>query len=234
MWRIDGFNSDRDPPGPAPIPPSQAVNSHSKVSVPTSSISGTRSAWGGRFQRLLQFDLPDHNQFYIRFNIFHAIGAHPILVAGNENSKLFFWDLQRLEDAGIGDDPSVSASSSAVQSTSSGHIGVATTKLGRGGKAAKAAKAANAAKITKIPKIPNRGIGDPFRSVEPHKEITIQGYTFVFRQMAWSPDGQWCVATGDVSLIHILHRWEDGVPPPEVGAGMYWARRKVLESCADS
>lgn len=35
--------------------------------------------------------------YYIRFNIFHELGRHPILVAGNEKSKAFFWDLQKLE-----------------------------------------------------------------------------------------------------------------------------------------
>jgi polycomb protein EED len=98
LWRIDGFSSNRTTP-PAPVPVSSALRSTTQVTVAAHSASSTRSAWGGRFQRLLQFELPQTNIFYMRFNIFHQMGRHPILVAGNEKSKVFFWDLRRLEES---------------------------------------------------------------------------------------------------------------------------------------
>ncbi|KAF2684490.1 WD40 repeat-like protein [Lentithecium fluviatile CBS 122367] len=216
LWRIDNFSSDRPPPGPAPIPLVRTVNSHEKVTIPTTSIEGTRSAWGGRFQRLLQFDFPDHKTFYVRFSLFHKLGAHPILVAGNDDSRIFFWDLQLLEDLGAGDfaEPKKvlllardiregSAASNNSGTSGSSHLSRSgpSTK-GRGGKS----------------KRRNRGIGDPFHSIEAHSIITVPKYTFGFHQFAWSHDGQWCVGVGDFSLINVLHRWEKRVPTPETSS----------------
>jgi polycomb protein EED len=215
LWKIDEFSSDSTDIPDAPIPTSIAVTSRTPVTVPANSTSGTRSAWGGRFQRLLQFDLPDTNQFYIRFSIFHEPGRHPILTAGNERSKAFFWDLQRLEEAGTCDEAqgnkanlglprhvregSVSSNASSAVSTGSGP-----TK--------------NKRKKTKEKEQPkNRGIADPFLSIKAHKIIEIPKYTaFPFRHFSWSRDGQWCVGAGDNGLINVFHRWEKGVPPIKI------------------
>ncbi|KAI9663031.1 MAG: hypothetical protein M1821_008079 [Bathelium mastoideum] len=99
LWKIDGFSS-RDPvPSPAAAPTS-------------SQLSETRSAFGGTFQRLLQFGAPHTNLFYMRFGLFHQPHKHPVLAIGNEKSRFLFWDLQRLEEgidaqSGGGDDVSV-------------------------------------------------------------------------------------------------------------------------------
>jgi len=58
----------------------------------------TRSAFGGRFQRLLTFELVSAAPFYMRFSLFSQPGHHPILAMGNELSKYSFWDLRRLQD----------------------------------------------------------------------------------------------------------------------------------------
>jgi polycomb protein EED len=216
LWRIDNFSSDRAPPGPAPIPRSTAVNSHTRVTVPASSIQSTRSAWGGHFQRLVQFRLPDHVGFYLRFGLFHELGAHPILIAGNEKSKIFIWDLQRLEELGIGD-----------TADSKTKMGLLLPRHIRDGSSSSTNSGTSTAQSTgPVPVLPSakgkrakpkttRGIRDPFHSVQVHKEIMVPKYNFAFRQFAWSRDGQWCVGVGDYSLINVLHRWEHGVPPPE-------------------
>lgn len=58
----------------------------------------TRSAFGGRFQRLLTFELMPAAPFYMRFSLFSRPDLHPILAMGNEVSKYSFWDLRRLQD----------------------------------------------------------------------------------------------------------------------------------------
>lgn len=58
----------------------------------------TRSAFGGRFQRLLTFEMAPATPFYMRFGIFDKPGHHPMLAMGNELSEYSFWDLQRLEE----------------------------------------------------------------------------------------------------------------------------------------
>ncbi|KAF2180561.1 WD40 repeat-like protein [Zopfia rhizophila CBS 207.26] len=106
LWAIDNFNSENPPPpySSVPMPPSRISKGTTPIWLPSAQTTGTRSAWGGRFQRLLQFEEPYSTYFYIRFGLFHEPGKHPILVAGNEKSRLFFWDLQRLEEAGAIED----------------------------------------------------------------------------------------------------------------------------------
>ncbi|KAH3983241.1 hypothetical protein HBI55_065060 [Parastagonospora nodorum] len=207
MWKIDGFSSDSEQIPHAPIPTSIAISSKTPVTIPANSTSNTRSAWGGRFQRLLQFELPYTNKFYMRFSIFHELGHHPILVAGNEKSKAFFWDLQRLEGAGTGDDwiqsskaiplglprhvreESTFSNASSVTSTGSG-----TTRRKRKTK-----------KKYQEPKR-NRGIGDPFTSIKADKIIEVPKYNFPFRHFGWSRCGQWVVGVGDSGLINVFYR----------------------------
>ncbi|KAF4555675.1 WD domain-containing protein 29 [Elsinoe fawcettii] len=82
LWKIDGFSSA------APIPTRPPMAEPGKF---------TRSAFGGRFQRLLTFDMPNSSPFYMRFSLFDRPDYHPILVMGNEKSRFSFWDLYALE-----------------------------------------------------------------------------------------------------------------------------------------
>lgn len=212
LWKIDGFSSDNADIPDAPIPTSIAVRSNTPVKVPANSTSGTRSAWGGRFQRLLQFDLPDRKFIYMRFSIFHELGRHPILVAGNMKSKAYFWDLQRLEDAGTSDDGSQADKSAPLglprhvregSNSSNGSSAVSTGSGPTKGKRKKIKEHTH-----------DRGIADPFLSIKAHKIVEVPKYlAFPFRHFGWSRDGQWCVGVGDSGLINVFHRWEKGVPP---------------------
>jgi polycomb protein EED len=202
------------------------------VTVPTQSVSGTRSAWGGKFQRLLQFDFPGAEAWYIRFGLFHEAGKHPILAAGANGSKMYFWDLQMLENAGGGiEKPNqnkkktatselqsrdgravseASVGSTGAHSTSSGQTPSATTLekavLKKGSKSVKSGK--GKAKRSET----TRGIGDPFKSIIAHKKIEVPKYDFNYRQVAWSRGGEWCVGTGDYGVVSIFSRWENGFP----------------------
>jgi polycomb protein EED len=145
----------------------------------------------------------------MRFSIFHEIGQHPVLVAGNQKSKAFFWDLQRVEESGTGEAAfqtgllslprHIREGSSSSLASSTISAGSGTTKTQR-------------KKTKELPR--DRGIADPFRSIRAHKIIEVPKYAaFPFRQFSWSRDGQWCVGVGDGGMINVFNRWEQGVPP---------------------
>ncbi|CAK7564840.1 MAG: hypothetical protein SEPTF4163_002743 [Sporothrix epigloea] len=48
---------------------------------------------------------------------------------------------------------------------------------------------------------------DPHTLVKAHKTETTKGLSAVGRQVAWSPEGEWCVVVGSNSRIMILQRW---------------------------
>lgn len=88
LWKIDGFDPDEPPPNRPPIP---TPDVHTRSSFPQSSRSRG-------FQRLLSFQMPHTDRFYHRFGLLHKDEMRPILCMGNQESKYFFWDLQRLEE----------------------------------------------------------------------------------------------------------------------------------------
>lgn len=212
LWSVDKFSSDRTTTPPAPIPTSNAVHSRSPVTIQANTTSNTRSAWGGRFQRLLQFELPHTNQFYIRFSIFHELGRHPILAAANEKSKTFFWDLHRLENSGVGEDGSQNAKGLPLGLPRHVREGSTTSTASS---AVSTSSGTTRAKQKKVKEQHiDRGISDPFRSIKAHKMVEIPRYkAFAFRHSAWSRDGQWFVGVGDCGTIAIFNRWEKSVPP---------------------
>lgn len=212
LWKIDAFSSDNAVIPDPPIPTSAASTSRTPVTVPAKSSSTTRSAWGGRFQRLLQLALPDTDQFYIRFNLFHELGSHPVLAAGNEKSKAFFWDLQRLENSGTGED--TSQRGKAIPNGLPRHIRDGSVSSNASSAVSTSSGATKGTKKKAKEQTRDRGIADPFTSIKAHKIIQIPKYAaFPFRQFSWSRDGQWCVGVGDPGLINVFHRWEKGVPP---------------------
>jgi polycomb protein EED len=216
LWKIDGFSSDSVNIPDAPVPTSKAITSTTPVTVPKNSESGTRSAWPGRFQRLLQFDLPETTIFYQRFSIFHEHGCHPVLAAGNEKSKVFFWDLQRLEESGMGEDDSKAMALKLPNHIREGSVSSNASSAVSAGSGPSKSKKRKAKE-----QLPDRGIADPFLSIRAHKIIEVPKYlAFTFRQFAWSRDGQWCVGVGDTGLVNVFHRWEKGVPPVEADAEM--------------
>ena len=133
LWKIDGFNSSDSVPTDPPLPGPNIY---------------TRSAFGGRFQRLLTFDMPDTNPFYIRFSLFDGLSGHPILVMGNQKSKYCFWDLQKLEQGPDGNDIASAKRSASKRRRGGGNAGrgarTATSALGRDAQAQARAEEASA------------------------------------------------------------------------------------------
>lgn len=88
LWKIDGFDSELEPPAeyPTPVP-----------GVDTRSAFPHASDRRG-FQRLLTFDMPYTDRFYLRFSLLHAPGFRPILAMGSVKYRYSLWDLQALEE----------------------------------------------------------------------------------------------------------------------------------------
>jgi polycomb protein EED len=145
--------------------------------------------------------------------LFHELGRHPILVAGNEKSKVFFWDLQRLENSGTGEDGTHNTKipDGLPRLVREGSFASTSSSAVSGGPGASKGKK----KKTKEKELPrDRGISDPFRSIKAHKIIEIPKYqAFTHRNFASSRDGQWIVGAGDCGFITVFNRWENGVPP---------------------
>ena len=88
LWKIEGFDPNEPPPSEPPMP---APDVHTRSAFQHSPRSRG-------FQRLLTFSMPHTDRFYQRFGLLHTPGMRPILCMGNQVSKYFFWDLQRLEE----------------------------------------------------------------------------------------------------------------------------------------
>ena len=215
LWRIEGFDSSK------PFPPAPS-------SSPTPEFRATRSAFGGTFQRLLQFDAIETNPFYMRFSLFTQPHRHPILVIGNEKSKVFWWDLQSIEawdgqNATPNNDtfkfPGTSSSSkpkkgvarqlSKQQRESS--ISSSTTAATNSAFGHSIAGASTASFEDRgdrgAPKAEKKfSTDDPFRKLLPHRTQVVPRVTFAARQIAWSVGGDWMVVCGDQGMIAVFGR----------------------------
>ncbi len=195
LWRIDGFDSS------APVPPPDAAPS-------THVFRETRSAFGEGYQRLLQFETVDTTPFYMRFSLFSQPFKAPILVIGNEKSKVFFWDLQRLETWTEKDDvrfrmpfkknsrqPTGGQREPSVASTTSSSVNPGSND------------SQSSAATSGFPRSRERyGVEDPFKEIKPHNAITVPKIEFAARKAAWSVGGEWLFVVGDQGMIAIFHR----------------------------
>ncbi|KAI9821234.1 MAG: hypothetical protein M1827_003969 [Pycnora praestabilis] len=199
LWRIEGFSSSNPHPTPETAPS-------------THEFRETRSAFGGGYQRLLQFEAPQTDLFYLRFGFFNQPEKHPILAMGNEASKIFFWDLERLEEWSGNDHdarwatkktkrpPGLLRESSTSTTASSARTGsndgvvsqpVAWSDIPRDAKANK-----------------KYNISNPFNTIAPHLSVTVPKVMFAARQVAWSVGGEWMVVVGDNGMLGVFRRWE--------------------------
>ncbi|KAF1353855.1 WD40-repeat-containing domain protein [Delphinella strobiligena] len=200
LWKIDGFSAaDNDLTPPVPV---HGVH--------------TRSAFGGRFQRLLTFELMPAAPFYMRFSLFSRPDRHPILAMGNEVSKYSFWDLRRLQDGHV---PAEERGTwSRVNRKKRSRTGAgesvfgsfASTKLGREGSTTSNASSARASHMSDSSTAHadlKFDVADPYKPLLAHRSIEIPGrLSFACRQVAWSNCGKWCVAVGDYGMTVVFKR----------------------------
>jgi polycomb protein EED len=153
----------------------------------------------------------------MRFSLFHYPGRRPILVIGNEKSKVFFWDLQALEEwdatapripqtDGNYEVPSRAAKrviahkssglrQGSYDSETTGTTGTGPAEgevIGEGDPQAKEKFA----------------VDDPFRVLLPHKVHVVPRVSFAARQTSWSVGGEWMVLVGDEGMIVLFGRKE--------------------------
>jgi polycomb protein EED len=111
LWMVTGFNSRGPRPSPDSAPSTGIFEDTRSGFLPKkqyddgSSIRKDTKSEGlsqiSLFTRLLEFSVPSTNVFYMRFSILIPSPAHPdlhpVLAIGNMKTKVFFWDLARLE-----------------------------------------------------------------------------------------------------------------------------------------
>ena len=215
LWRIEGFDSSNTPPCPDSAPT-------------THEFRPTRSAFGGTYQRLLQFEALETTPFYMRFSLFCQPGKRPILVIGNEKSKVLFWDLQSLEEW--------EGSSKDGDENNDNRFKIPRAKKGVARKILSKQRESSIASTTTT--TTNTGssvdpnslfsstfldpmgetvegnsrakqkfaVDDPFKTLSPHRTHVVPRVTFASRQIAWSVGGEWMVVVGDQGMIALFTR----------------------------
>ncbi|KAK3678276.1 hypothetical protein LTR78_001571 [Recurvomyces mirabilis] len=208
LWKIEGFDSELDPPTDPPIP---GPGIYSRSSFPHE--KGSRG-----FQRLLTFDMPYTTRFYLRFGLLQQPDMRPILAMGNEQSKFLFWDLQKLEE---GYDPSEEkmkksrgrksrgGAANAVNQTNLSRMGELRKNSGPGSDIMGVTPEASSTSVS-VPPERKYDLGDSFMPLKAHRSIVantdVVGNHFATAQIAWSPDGAWMIGVGDHGMMCMFHR----------------------------
>ncbi|KAE8447750.1 hypothetical protein EG329_010144 [Mollisiaceae sp. DMI_Dod_QoI] len=120
LWSINAFDSSSPPPPPTTAPTIHDLTRDTRSAFLSSSSSNSAAL----YTRHLQFSIPDSEIIFMRFSLFpgcltttttssdptasfpstdsskssSAIAGNPILAFCNTGSKVFFWDLSRLEN----------------------------------------------------------------------------------------------------------------------------------------
>ncbi|OIW31756.1 WD domain-containing protein [Coniochaeta ligniaria NRRL 30616] len=232
LWRIEGFNSQNPPPSPLDAP----TNYDPKKITRSAFSSATPSSCPAEYTRLLEFSVPEcGHQFFMRFSVFQAPGKHPILAFCNARSKVLFWDLARLtayhEFMTALKDPKrdktvpIERPSWLPAKAPKKEKGDAVSKLRDPGDQYDAASEAAT---------PDPGVAEPAMEFGPdvvahwegmygvsqahrqplkaHKTHAVtkdlhREAIFIGRQVAWSPDGDWCIVSGNSNRALFFQRW---------------------------
>lgn len=190
-----------------------------------------------QYTRLLELHTPNCGpQFFMRFGLHHVPGQNPVLAFCNAGGNILFWDLRRLavyhdvmrdlrdpdgdRDAAplptwlkpiiprqradmfgrIKKRPALVSVSTRQSSTTSLRAG-GVQGAGAAGESAQEFSAETleswAAKYS---------MEDPHEPVKAHRTES-SASTFVGRQAAWSPGGEWCVVVGSSNTALVLQRW---------------------------
>lgn len=123
---------------------------------------------------------------------------------GNERSKIFFWDLQRLEEGSSDGKDEQQGGTFNVPRRSSDRV----DRLAEMREVSIVSNASSGvgSSGSSAPPDNKHSIRDPFAPVAAHKSITVPKVSFAMRQVAWSTGGEWCVAVGDCGMICLFRR----------------------------
>lgn len=168
LWQIQNFSSSSPP-----LPPSSAPTTHE--------WRETRSAYGGTYDRLLQFHAPDTEPFFLHFGLLSQPTLHPVLAVGGTTGRVYMWDLRRIENCR----PAMAGSGTADGASTEGPAPAHKPS----GKARKEDE-----------------INDPFCLIKAHSVQDIpKGKTV--REVGWSKGGEYMVGVGDAGMVAIFRRW---------------------------
>lgn len=141
-----------------------------------------------------------------------------MLVIGNESSKVYFWDLQRLEEWTEADDLEGSDGFKVPLVVKKKHAGgrprikqrepsVASTTTSGSFAAPRSEDSVEVVADMTAPKSGKRyGVEDPFKRLQPHHTVVVPKVLFASRQAAWSVGGEWLVVVGDQGMMAVFHR----------------------------
>jgi polycomb protein EED len=200
LWSINGFDSSKPAPNPDEAP-----------AYPE--FQPTRSGFGSGFQRLHQFEISKSEIFYQRFSLHVSENSRPILAIGSENSKVHFWDLQRLQEwmgdtlnDVNGDEAKKKSLKSSSKTATKQCSRMESTADSSSGLASLVSEHDFNKWSTNKRDREKYSTGNPFQLLAPHKTVTVPKITFEGRQIAWSVGGEWMVVVGGQGMIGIFGR----------------------------
>lgn len=168
----------------------------------------------------------------MRFRAYEAPGKHPVLAFCNAKSKTFFWDLARLtsyhefmtalnnpnrrdkdhleKPAWLNLRQQRRTNNSLPARVRDPSDGDSMVSFGAGSDPDNepgATAGINPKSISGWDEL--YGISSPQdHPIRPHKTVGVTGESqFVGRQVAWSPEGEWCVVVGSQNRALIFQRW---------------------------
>lgn len=180
LWAIQNFSSKGDPP-----PRESAPTTHE--------WRETRSVFGGTFERILQFETPYTEPFFMHFGLLCKPSMHPILAMGSTTGKAHLWDFNMIETHGTGPivDGACREDRGATANTSSERAGstVSSVVAGKGFR------------------LKEDDISDLFGLIKPHHTLDVPKYKSTIRDIGFSLDGRYMVLVGENSHISVCRRW---------------------------
>ncbi|CAG7566550.1 unnamed protein product [Fusarium equiseti] len=231
LWRIEGFSSSNPPPAESEAPVAQNTipsNCEEAGRLTLSAFVPTVSPQcPSQYTTLLQFATPNCGpQFFMRFKLHFVPDQHPVLAFCNAGGNVFFWDFERLvayrEFMEAYKDPGRDKSkhlphpswlrpvkARPKQETSKGRHGGGDKDIPSAFKedAIRLNEEVDGYNAETLETWASRySTGDPHEPLKAHKTESSSA-TFVGRQTAWSPGGEWCVVVGSSNQALILQRW---------------------------
>ncbi|KFA61553.1 hypothetical protein S40285_04003 [Stachybotrys chlorohalonatus IBT 40285] len=242
LWKIEGFSSADPPPSQAiaPTPQSMTPTSYDPGRLTRSAfVPAISPQCPAQYTRLLSFHTPNCGpQFFMRFKLHFVPGQNPVLAFCNAAGSIFFWDLKRLTTyrdvmERLGDPnrdkskpirlpswlKSVVArqkpdTAGRVRGSQNDRDSLSTLRLG----SVDSIKAKDDIKEYSADTLEawasKYSMEDPHGPLKAHKTESSSA-SFVGRQAAWSPGGEWCVVVGSSNTTLVLQRWsKKGAPAP--------------------
>ena len=165
----------------------------------------------------------------MRFSLYVRHNRRPILAVGNVKSKVFFWDLQALEEQRDGRDANKEfkvphtlqkgVARKIVKQRESSVVSTATTSTNTTSSNSNILPSSSHQFDSFVAPATGNPLGspgpksrkkyrvdDPFKLIVPHKIRVVPKVTFAARQVAWSVGGEWMVVVGDQGMIALFGR----------------------------